>query len=119
MNDKTIHPDIEQRNAQNKFLDTLPENLRGHHAFLFRIGNVTVNYYKEREADPDEDDYTDWLLGLPADIAENMKRKGYAYCRTTLPLRRHAAERRDIGIDEYMKRNLSADDFRKWQDLKS
>ncbi|WP_262250280.1 hypothetical protein [Parapedobacter soli] len=116
--DLTEHPIRAQRANQKRFLDTLPESEREEHAFLFRVGNLSYRYYMDLLAEPNEEDYSDWLIGLPPNIANDMKQKGFEECRGMLPLRRHTAERSDRGLDEFMKAHLSDADFQRWKGSK-
>lgn len=40
-----------------------------------------------------------------------MKREEFEKSKTALPLRRHALERREVGYDEFMRQQLSAEDW--------
>ncbi len=61
----TEHPIEAQRIHQKMFLSKLSEREREYHAFIFRVGNLTYRYYMDLEAQPSEEDFKDWLLGLP------------------------------------------------------
>lgn len=99
---------------QKRFLDNLPESEREEPAFLFRVGNLSYRYYMDLLAEPNEDDYFDWLIGLPPNIASDMEQKGFEACRGMLSLRRHTAERNDRGLTEFMKAHLSEEDYKRW-----
>lgn len=115
MTDKTLHWDPYLRHKQQTMLESLPEEHRDHTAFMFRTGNVASHYYNEMAAEPTEADFLDWLDGLDAGIAKKLRDEGFEKSRLSLPLRRHAAERNDMGLDQYMQLHLSAEDFARWQ----
>lgn len=115
MSDKTVHWDPYLQHKQQTLLESLPEEARDHTAFMFRTGNVASHFYNESEAEPTEEDFIDWLAGLRDDLARKFRQEGFEKHRTSLPLRRHAAERNDMGLDEYMKTHLSEQDFTRWQ----
>lgn len=115
MSDKTVHWDPYLQHKQQSVLESLPEEAREQTAFMFRTGNVAAHFYNESEAEPTEEDFMDWLGGLDVDLARKFGQQGFEKHRTSLPLRRHAAERNDMGLDEYMKAHLSEQDFARWQ----
>lgn len=119
MIDRTVHPNPECQRNQQELLDLLDGELLEMMAYTNRVGNVTFHYYSQREADPTEEDYKDWLLGLQKEIAQIHSRRGYEASRGVLGLRRHAAERNDMGLDAYMRESVSEADYRKWLDLKT
>lgn len=43
-----------------------------------------------------------------------MTAKGYQGCKSTLPLQRHALERRDVGMDVFIRKLLNDEDFAVW-----
>lgn len=113
--DKTVHWDPELRKNQEEMLESLPEKNRDFAAFILKTGNVAAHYYRQREAEPTLEDFEDWLTGLPANIAANFRADGLEKSRGALGLRRHAAERNDIGLDDYMKEALSEEDYKRWK----
>lgn len=118
MTDRTIHPIESCREGQQKYLDDAPnEEIREMLAFSFRTGNVTIHYYSTCEAEPNEDDYAEWLEGLHEPMASFHASQGFEKTKGVLGLRRHAAERRDLGLDAYMKESISPEDYAKWRKL--
>jgi len=45
-----------------------------------------------------------------------MKKQGFEACKSTLPFTRYVNERRDIGMDEWMKQHLSEEDYKTYKD---
>ena len=113
--DKTVHWDPYLQHEQQSVLDSLSEEDRQQTAFMFRTGNVASHFYNESTAEPTEEDFIDWLTGLHADIATRYRQEGFEKHRLSLPLRRHAAERNDMGFEQYMKTYLTEQDYARWE----
>jgi hypothetical protein len=107
------HPDDKIHTSQIEFLDGLSDSDKFEHAQLFRLGNAAMHYYHKTE--PTEDDYQHWLQGLPENLSKAMIAKGYRECKSALSLQRHALERRDVGMDKFMRSLLNEQDFNIWQ----
>ena len=110
------HPNKEQRENQKKFLAKLPEEQRENHARLFRIGNATYIYHQQaKELEPTKTDFDMWLTGLPKNIRTDMKIKGFELCKGVLSFTRYVMEKNDIGMEEWLKQNLSKDDYNEYR----
>lgn len=115
------HPDDQCHQSQSKFLDALSGEERLWHERMFRIGNATFVYHSKtnsEEYNPTYEDFLDWLDGLPPNIRKMMEEKGFEGCKTALPFTRHVMERNDIGMDEWMRKNLSNEDYEWWKSTK-
>jgi hypothetical protein len=55
------------------------------------------------------------LRGLPEKIAASFRKKGFKGNRNSLALRRHAPERRDVGMDEFVASLVKPEDLAKWK----
>ena len=109
------HPNKEQREVQAKFLAQLPNEQRQQHARLFRFGNASYIYHKESAVlHPTEADFEEWLIALPEDLQSYMKSKGFELCKGILSFTRYVMEKNDIGMDEWMKKHLSEDDYNEY-----
>ncbi len=109
------HPNKEQREVQAKFLAQLPNEQREQHARLFRFGNASYIYHKESAVlHPTEADFKEWLIALPEDLQSYMKSKGFELCKGILSFTRYVMEKNDIGMDEWMKKHLSEDDYNEY-----
>tara|TARA_B100002049_G_scaffold236470_1_gene223274 strand:+ start:3638 stop:4009 length:372 start_codon:yes stop_codon:yes gene_type:complete len=112
------HPNKKQRQNQENFLSQLPEEDREEHARLFRFGNASYIYYQEAEdLEPTETDFEEWLTGLPENMRDGMKERGFESCKSVLSFSRYVMEKNDIGMKEWMKNHLSEDDFKEWENL--
>ena len=112
------HPLDQYHQSQLVFLGNLPEEMRAYHARLFRLGNASYRYQQQAEGEVTEDDFRDWLEGLPAKMRQAMAREGFEKNKAALPLRRHALERRDVGYDEFMRAMVSPEDWAYEQSLR-
>ncbi|MGB3655533.1 MAG: hypothetical protein WBA41_30590 [Rivularia sp. (in: cyanobacteria)] len=106
------HPNKKQRENQLKFLAELPEEEREEHARLFRFGNASYIYHQQAEKqEPTEKDYKEWLDVLPDNIKRDMKSKGFEACKSVLSFTRYVMEKNDVGMKQWMKENLSTNDY--------
>jgi len=110
------HPDKIIRKNQKDYLARQPEKDREYEAQIFRIGNAACNYYQLASCDTSRDFlemcYKEWLEGLSPPISAEMKKKGFEGCRAVLAFKRYVNERKDIGMDEWMKAHLSEEDYK-------
>ena len=113
------HPDPECRKKQNEFLINCPKDERELHARLFRFGNAAYRYHQLTSSTDYarmKFFYQEWLQGLPADISYEMKKIGFEGCKDLFPFTRYVNERKDIGMDEWMKEHLSSEDYRNFKE---
>ncbi|MCE7072599.1 hypothetical protein LZG74_19960 [Dyadobacter sp. CY327] len=115
--DKIIHWDPVLRARQAAALAALPEDQRDFMAFIFRTTNVSDYYYTEQDAEPCQEDFAEWLDGLDPEMAKRLRAEGFERHRLSLPLRRHAAERKDLGLDQYMIQYLSEQDYNRLRQI--
>ena len=115
------HPDPECQKAQEKFLKNCSEEEREFHARVFRYGNAAYRYHQLTNTPKNEDSlklyYEEWLQGLPANIAADMREKGLEQCRSMLSFTRYVNERTDIGLDEWMQDHLSEEDYNYYKNI--
>lgn len=106
------HPQEHFRKAQVSFLSKLQGQERKSQYFLFCIGNACYRYYQQaNQAEITVDDFEFWLSGLPIDKANKFREEGLKEHRDHLALHRSINERKDLGLDEYLKNILKPDDF--------
>ena len=111
------HPLDKYHQSQLEFLAALPEAQRAYHARLFRLGNASYRYQQQAAGEVTEDDFRHWLEGLPEKMRVVMERDGFEASKNSLPLRRHALERRDLGYDAFLQAILSPEDWVYQQEL--
>ena len=95
----------------------MPAERRPYYAQLFRLGNASYRYQQQAEGAVTEDDFHHWLEGLPDKMQLVMEREGFEASKNSLPLRRHALERRDLGHDAFLQAILSPEDWAYQQEL--
>jgi hypothetical protein len=112
------HPLEKCRKSQAEFLKNCPEEEREFHEYMFRVGNASYIYHSKSTKGINEETlkmyYSEWLSGLPDNIAKDMKGKGFEACKTMVPFTRYVNERTDIGMTDWMKEHLSEADFEEW-----
>ena len=108
------HPNEQQRKYQAKFLIECPAEWKEFHERIFRIGNAGYIYHQlafETSEKTSEEYYDEWLEGLPDNIRESMKKRGFEENKYSLPFTRYVNERNDVGMKEWMKEHLSEADY--------
>ncbi|MFV0233922.1 hypothetical protein OBK30_12785 [Empedobacter falsenii] len=114
---KVKHP-LEDKNIhQEKFIQNLVGQEREFHELLFSYGNA-VYIYHSLEIEPTLVDYEEWLEGLSHPIKEEMKNRGFENCKTILSFTRYVREKRDIGMEEFVKDKMGDEEYEKYQNLK-
>ena len=82
---------------------------------LIRIGHTCNDYYKQLNSkDLKEEDFKQWIESLEEPMRSSFKNKGLDNCRGVLNFQRFILELQDIGLDEYLKNNLTDEDFSYW-----
>jgi hypothetical protein len=111
------YPDPKIRRYQAKFLADCPPGEQAFHAALFRTAKAAYRYHQQASQiiEPTREDFDSWLHGLPAPIQQAMETDGFEKCRKYLPFTRHVMEPRDIGMDTWMKNQLSEEVFQYWK----
>lgn len=108
------HPDEKIQKNQEEFLKKFSGEELEMHSHLFRVGNVSKRYHLRASAfGPTEVDFNEWLEGLPDNIAFDMKKNGFEKCKGILSFTRYVNEKNDIGLDEWMKKHLTKQDYEK------
>lgn len=106
------HPLKQMNINQEEFLKKLPAEQREQHKQMFRIGNAAYCYHNgAEELEPTENDFKEWIEGLPEPIKADMKNRGFEGCKGILSFTRYVNEKNDIGMDLWMKEHLSEEDY--------
>ncbi|MDM1544271.1 hypothetical protein [Empedobacter sp. 189-2] len=113
---KVKHP-LEQKNInQENFIQSISENEREYHELLFSYGNA-VYIYHSLDIEPTLQDYEEWLDGLDEVIRLDMENKGFEKCKMILSFTRYVRERKDIGMEEFVKEKMGIEEYEKYQYL--
>ena len=84
---------------------------------LIRIGKVINSYYyKLNKKEITEEKFNLWIESLEDPMKKDFKAKGLEKCRGVLNLQRFILELQDNGLEEYLKRELTEEDFTYWRD---
>lgn len=115
---KIKHP-IEDRNRkQEQFIVSCPPDQRRFHELMFTHGNITFRYHQEsKDYSPNENDYKEWLEGLPENVRAGMLKLGFEGCKTILPFTRYVMEKNDIGLEEYIKDHMDPEDYKEYKKM--
>ncbi|WP_312351737.1 hypothetical protein [Empedobacter sp.] len=113
---KVKHP-LEQKNInQENFIQSISENEREYHELLFSYGNA-VYIYHSLDIEPTLQDYEEWLDGLDEVIRLDMENKGFEKCKMILSFTRYVRERKDIGMEGFVKEKMGIEEYKKYESL--
>jgi hypothetical protein len=102
------HPIEKYNQSQKALLEKCSESERLQQALLFNHGNAAYRYY---QIEPTQEEFKDWLVGLPENIRKKFEEDGFESSKNVLPFLRFAQELRDVGMDEYLKKLLTPEDY--------
>lgn len=105
------HPSKEIQENQERLLAVLDEKGKIEQALFFNFGNACYRYHS---IEPTQEEYEQWLEGLPENIKSHFIEIGFEGSKNSLPLRRFANEIRDNGMEEYIKNLLKPEDYEEW-----
>jgi hypothetical protein len=82
---------------------------------LLRIGQTTTGYYKQLNSKEfTEEDFKLWIDSLEEPMKGAFNKNGLKECRGVLNFQRFILELKDKGLEEYLKNNLTDEDFSYW-----
>lgn len=113
---KVKHPLEEMNINQENFVQSVSENDREFHELLFSYGNA-VYVYHGLDIEPTLQDYKEWLEGLDQVIRTDMENRGFEKCKTILSFTRYVRERKDIGMEEFVKEKMGKEEYQKYLSL--
>ena len=119
--EKLIYVKHPHKQTQQNQIDALVESPSDRFDFLvlfFNFGNASYRYMSLARGEETIEDFEDWLEGLPERVRNTFRKEGFEAAKSTWPFRRHVMERRDLGMDEYIKSLLRPDDWEKWNEYK-
>ncbi len=64
-----------------------------------------------------QEDYKEWLEGLPERVRNGMEKLGFEGCKTVFPFARYVMKKNDIGLEEYIKMHMDNEDYIDYQKL--
>ena|SRR5690554_3805872 len=116
---KVKHPLKEKNRNQEEFIKNLKDEPdKEFHSLLFSYGNATYLYHN-LPYEATEQDYNEWLEGLNEPIKSDMKDKGFEACKSILSFTRYVREKNDIGLEEFVKKQMGENDYQKFTLLHS
>lgn len=105
---KVKHPDETRNASQNKFLDSLNEQDKEKQALMFSYGNATYKYHT-LDIKSTIEDFNEWIDGLDEPIKSGMKDLGFQKCTGVLSFTRYVREKKDIGMEDFLKNEMGSD----------
>ena len=112
------HPDVEKQRSQILSLSQCPPDEFEFKVLFLNYGNIAYRYMNLSRGEATAEDFEDWLEGLPAKIQIRFRADGFETAKSVLSFQRHVLERRDVGMDEYVKERLRPADWEKWNEFK-
>ncbi len=84
---------------------------------LQEINKTVLAYYSQLESkELTESDFNLWIDSLSEPMRSSFKSKGLNECRGVLNFQRFILELQDNGLEEYLKRELTEEDYSYWRD---
>ena len=106
------HPDEECNRQQEAMLASCHAEKRRFHELLFIFGNITHRYHQRAKSfQPTEEDWREWLEGLPENIHKSMRELGFEKSRNVLSFTRYVMEKNDVGMEEYVRQRMGEADY--------
>lgn len=109
------HPRESIRKNQRARLENCPTDQFEFNRLFFNYGNAAYRHSDLASGSVTQEDYENWLEGLPENKVIFFRKKGFEGNRNSLALRRHALERRDVGMDEFVANLVKPEDLVKWR----
>ena len=79
------------------------------------IGKIMIQYYNQVELNPTQRDFELWIESLKEPMKSSFSKQGLNKCKGVLNFKRFLLEMNDFGLEEYMKKNLSAEDYKMYK----
>ena len=82
---------------------------------LLRIAKVNAEYYKQLNSEElTQEEFKLWIDSLKEPMRGAFNKKGLQDCRGVLNFQRFILELRDLGLQEYLKNNLTEEEMSYW-----
>jgi hypothetical protein len=112
---KVKHPDPACNQKQEEMLGHLPEGQKRFMELSFCHGNAAYRYHQSAQGyEPDEQDWREWLEGLPANFRLHMEKEGFEKNKRVLSFTRYVNEKNDVGMDEYIRQWMGDQDYEEY-----
>lgn len=110
------HPEEHCNAWQDEFLQKCNPDHRRSHELLFIVDNITNLYHKQaKDFSPIEQEYRDWLKGLPDQIQWEMEDKGFEACKENLSFTRYVMEKNGHGLEAFIREKMGEADYSEHQ----
>ena len=106
----------EKQKVQQEFLNQVSEDTLRFHELSFSYGNATYIYHhRASDFKPNLTDWEEWLEGLPSNISNDMRQRGFDNCKTILSFTRYVNEKNDIGLDEFVCSLMGKEEYEEYK----
>lgn len=110
------HPLDKCNTMQESFIENVSEELKEFHSLMFSYGNASYLYHN-LPVEPTLQDFNEWLGGLDGNIKKDMEKRGFESCKSVLSFTRYVREKKDIGLDEFVKEKMGKEEYEKYKAL--
>lgn len=85
-----------------------------------RIFAAIDHFKQQQEYEPTEEDFREWVASFPGEITPlssqaTIMAGGFEYYRNSFPLQKFKEIKCDAGLNDFLQRHLSPEDYKKWQ----
>jgi hypothetical protein len=109
---KVKHADPKCNQQQEAFMTSCLEQHRRFHELLFTHGNIANRYHsKAYKFEPIEQDWKEYLESCQPGFRKIMVDMGFEQGRRVLPFTRYVMEKKDVSMDEYVRRHMDPQDY--------
>jgi len=115
---KVKHPDPKCNQQQEAFMTSCLQQHRRFHELLFTHGNIAYRYHsKAHKFEPIEQDWNEYLEDCQTGFRKIMVDMGFEQGRRVLPFTRYVIEKKDVGMDEYVRRCMDPQDYAAYMEM--
>jgi hypothetical protein len=87
---------------------------------LIKISKTFTDYYKQlNPEDLTEENFKLWIESLQEPMRTAFNKKGLRLCKGVLNFQRFILELNDLGLDEFLKENLTPEEYSFYMDSKN
>ncbi len=82
-----------------------------------RIINLMSDYYFTHKLEPTQELFNMWLSGLKNPLKSHFEKLGFEKSKGVLSFKRFQLELKDIGLEEYLKENLTDAEYQQYKSI--
>ncbi|WP_181308791.1 hypothetical protein [Rufibacter sp. XAAS-G3-1] len=115
---KVKHPLADCNQIQEATIKQLPQEQQHFNELQYSYGNAAYRYHQLAEQhEPTDQDFKEWLDGLPENIRKDMEAKGFESYRNVLGFSRYVNEKNDLGMEEYVRELMGQEEYTAYKNM--